>query len=534
MGILRFLQKSYLILCVALPCAAGFSQTAGAGKVALTYKGSRGYSLVERTDLRRYINGKYTGLTSRELRSYISPSSAPQDSRLGSGQWYDGSFYILEKTQSNGRSTASGIHDTVPSVFHISPSGKLTMYEDHGYPSFRSFPAFASSPVTEGDSWKASAERSVDPLNKGVFTRIPMEVLYTFAGAEVYNGMPVYRIKAMWQTYYGATHHDFSGDQDLIRALGGHKAEILVLQQTGVPIMVRDTVDETFIYADGNQVNFKGTISLFMEFPPAVDYGRLMPALQRIAAVQPGTGSSGTGTVDAGKYGTGGGTGGAGAVKVAAVPSDAGGAGATGVAGGAGATRVAGGAGATGVAGGMSGIGTGAGASGTVGKYGGSSGRTAGVGSGTAVSGTAGSGRSSAMSAPVKEAVTTAAAKNDMVVEQTPAGLRLSVRNIRFKPDSDEILPSEYGRLDEIAGVLVMAKGSQFLIEGHTARVGAVATEQPLSLKRAHKIAEELSARGVASSAFLCRGFGGARPVASNDTEEGRAQNRRVEITILE
>ena len=96
MGILRFLQKSYLILCLALPCAAGFSQTAGAGKVALTYKGSRGYSLVERTDLRRYINGKYTGLTSRELRSYISPSSAPQDSRLGSGQWYNGSFYSEE------------------------------------------------------------------------------------------------------------------------------------------------------------------------------------------------------------------------------------------------------------------------------------------------------------------------------------------------------------------------------------------------------------------------------------------------------
>ena len=124
--------------------------------------------------------------------------------------------------------------------------------------------------------------------------------------------------------------------------------------------------------------------------------------------------------------------------------------------------------------------------------------------------------------------------KNNMVVEKTTAGLRLSVRDIRFKPDSSEILASESGRLDEIAEVLKLAPKSQFLVEGHTAAVGRAEGEQKLSVERAHKIAEELAKRGVSAAAFICRGWGGTKPVADNATDEGRAQNRRVEITILE
>ena len=108
------------------------------------------------------------------------------------------------------------------------------------------------------------------------------------------------------------------------------------------------------------------------------------------------------------------------------------------------------------------------------------------------------------------------------------------MRDIRFKPDSSEILASESGRLDEIAAVLKLAPKSQFLVEGHTAAVGRAEGEQKLSVERAHKIAEELAKRGVSSAAFICRGWGGTKPVADNKTDEGRAQNRRVEITILE
>lgn len=450
-------------MSLCLLTAAAFAQTP-ARPVALRYGGTGGYSLVERTNLRRYVNGKYVGLTSREVRSFISPAYAPDaafdDPRhpLHEGQWYDGSFYVHEATKRNHADAAAGIHDSIPSVFHISPKGKLTMYADNGYPSFRSFPAFTTEAVRPGDAWSARAERSTDPLNKGIFTRIPMEVAYTYVRQETYREQDVYRITAMWQTNYGTNKRDPNGDPSLVKAAGGHKADILVRTATGEAILVVDTVDETFVYADGQQVNFKGTITLFTEFPPAIDTEKIIASLSRIAHVSPGvTGGTGNGTS-----------------STAPAP-----------------------------------VNTAARAEPTTPKPAPDTPKTA---------------------APAAVAT----AKNNMVVEKTPAGLRLSVRDIRFVPDSSEVLPSEHGRLDEIADVLKLAPDAQFLVEGHTAAVGKPEGEQKLSAERARKIAEELAKRGVNAAAFICRGWGGTRPVADNATDAGRAQNRRVEITILE
>ena len=455
--------------------------------VALKYRGMGGYSLVERTNLRRYVNGKYVGLTSREVRSFISPSLAPDPSfenpkhQFYGDQWYDGSFYVIEETKRNMANVAAGIHDSIPSVFHISSKGKVTMFTDNGYPSFRSFPAFTTDKVKSGDSWSASAERSVDPLNKGIFTKMPMEVAYTFIQEEKYHEKDVYRLKAMWQTNYGVNHRDYDGDKDLQKAIGGHKADILILKATGEAILIVDTVDETFIYADGQQVNFKGTITLFTEFPPAIDTEKLLLSLKRIASVSPDVSVGGagkkSGTVTLNSNGN----------KHRIDPNDYPGA----------------------------------------------------VNTSSWVATTEPKTKPAAKPNPPPKKTSTAVTeatknKNNMVVEKTPAGLRLSVRDIRFKPDSSEILPTESGRLDEIAEVLKLAPQSQFLVEGHTAAVGRAEGEQKLSVERAHKIAEELAKRGVNSAAFICRGWGGTKPVADNNTDEGRAQNRRVEITILE
>lgn len=420
--------------------------------VSLSYSGSGGYSLVERTNLRRYVNGKYVGLTSREVRSFVSPSLPPSKKIMAKGsmfehdQWYDGSFYVMEETLRNNQSAAAGIHDSVQSIFHISPDGKLTMFKDNGYPSYRSFPAYGADLVKAGDSWKAMAERSVDPMNKGVFTRIPMLVMYTFAGREVYKGKDVYRIKAIWQTSYGPSEYDVRGDASLKKASGGHKADIIVLQSTCEPILVIDNTDETFVYSDGTQINFKGTITLFTEFPPAVDTEKIVTALNRVATVAPQSGGAGSSA-------------------------------------------------------------------------------TLGIDSASAANST---------EKNTSPAGTALPAKNNIIAEKTKAGIRLSIRDIKFAPDSAQLLPGETERLDQIAGVLKLAPNSQFLIEGHTASVGRPQGEQTLSEQRAHSIARELADRGITGDRFICRGWGGTKPVAGNDTEEGRAQNRRVEITILE
>lgn len=450
-------------------CAAGFIYSQGT-PVSLKYSGNGGYSLVERTNLRRYVNGKYVGLTSREVRSFIAPGLPPSKKFKAKGslyehdQWYDGSFYVMEETLRNNQAAGAPIHDSIQSMFHISPTGQLTMYKDNGYPSFRSFPAYTTELIHPGDSWKAQAERSVDPLNKGKFTKIPMLVGYTFSGEEEYRGQSVYRIKALWQTNYGPSVYDPAGDSSLVKAAGGHKADIIVLKETGVPVLVIDNVDETFAFADGTQVNFKGTITLFTEFPPALDTEKLMLALNRVASVKGAAGERAAGES-------------AGGIEAGS-----------------------------------------AGSSGTANFSGSEAG--------------GGQGRPSERTA-APETTSNNSLKNNILAEETPAGIRLSIRDIKFAPDSAEVLASENERLDQIAEVLKTVPDSQFLVEGHTASVGRPQGEQTLSEQRAHRIAEELSRRGVKAGAFICRGWGGNRPVASNDTDEGRAQNRRVEITIL-
>ena len=121
-----------------------------------------------------------------------------------------------------------------------------------------------------------------------------------------------------------------------------------------------------------------------------------------------------------------------------------------------------------------------------------------------------------------------------LAVEKTASGLRLTMQNLRFKADSAELLDSEAARLDAIAEVLKQAPESQFLVEGHTASVGYPAGELRLSAERARAIAAALARRGIDADKFICRGSGATKSIADNTTREGKAKNRRVEITILE
>ncbi len=112
-------------------------------------------------------------------------------------------------------------------------------------------------------------------------------------------------------------------------------------------------------------------------------------------------------------------------------------------------------------------------------------------------------------------------------------GLKFTMYDIRFVADTARILDSERGRIDIVADALKLAgPNARFLVEGHTAEVGKPAGELTLSIERARKIGEELASRGIDPDHITIAGYGGTRPVASNDTDEGRAQNRRVEITI--
>ena len=119
-------------------------------------------------------------------------------------------------------------------------------------------------------------------------------------------------------------------------------------------------------------------------------------------------------------------------------------------------------------------------------------------------------------------------------LDSSPQGTVLRVKDLRFVADGEAVLPSELWRLDAIASALKALPNRSFLVAGHSAAVGKAAGELELSVERAKRVADELISRGIAASRLLYRGFGSSRPLAPNDSEEGRAKNRRVEITILD
>ena len=121
-----------------------------------------------------------------------------------------------------------------------------------------------------------------------------------------------------------------------------------------------------------------------------------------------------------------------------------------------------------------------------------------------------------------------------ITVEETDAGVKLTVKDLRFAPDSEQLLPEERERLEVLARSLKSVSNRTFLVEGHTAAVGKSAGELDLSKRRAKRIVDELVARGISADRFLYKGWGGTKPIASNADDDGRARNRRVEITILD
>ncbi|MCX7863999.1 MAG: OmpA family protein [Novosphingobium sp.] len=104
---------------------------------------------------------------------------------------------------------------------------------------------------------------------------------------------------------------------------------------------------------------------------------------------------------------------------------------------------------------------------------------------------------------------------------------------VTFDVDSSALKPEFRGTLDEIANSLRQYPDSLVDVYGHTDSTGSDQYNQALSERRASTVANYLVMRGVSAARIRSQGFGETMPIASNDTIEGRARNRRVEIKIV-
>ncbi|ORU91977.1 MAG: hypothetical protein A6F70_01455 [Cycloclasticus sp. symbiont of Bathymodiolus heckerae] len=104
--------------------------------------------------------------------------------------------------------------------------------------------------------------------------------------------------------------------------------------------------------------------------------------------------------------------------------------------------------------------------------------------------------------------------------------------NVTFRTDSSSINAGFYQVLDSVAIILKEYSDTTVTVVGHTDSVGDASYNQGLSEQRSQSVAGYLRSQGVAGQRFNVMGYGEQSPVASNATREGRAQNRRVEITL--
>lgn len=394
----------YKITILLLFLCFFFQLSASAEPIQFEYFKSTSYYQVERSNFSRYDNGNYIGLTHSETRSSIKGQDFDKK-----GIEFRGFFYVLEETLRDLSRTAQPLDTMAESRFTVLPSGETHFTIDNGYPRLRGFPIFPDTPLSMGDTWQAEGVRVVDPKHSGNKTYLPILVEYKFVKTEPYQGRNVHRIKARYATRMTKYRQIKNEDTELINATGTHDVDILIDSETLTTRMILDRLDETFTYANGDTIRFKGNTAIFTD---EVYIQNEKPRITYTAK-------------------------------------------------------------------------------------------------------------------ELEE-------ETNFHVDETPQGWRLSIRDIKFVADSDQLLHEERERLDTLAKKLLLVKNGHFLVEGHTASVGKKEGEKELSIKRALRIIQEMKKRGLQEEQFIYTGHGGERPVADNRDATGRAENRRVEITILE
>jgi outer membrane protein OmpA-like peptidoglycan-associated protein len=445
---MRLLMRSVSFVVIFACCAYSHAQYLYE-PVTLAMAETGAYSILERSDWRRYNNGRYAGLVRHEVRASILPKPAEDHAGAPNRVFlYQGNFFVLQNTLRDMRQSAQPVDAVIPVSFELHENGTIIIENDQGYPAMRGFPAFSAQAVRPGLTWRAQGSRAADPLNLGTPLIVPFTAEYEYRGVEQYQGMPVHRIYAAYAVRYQDTAYTANG---YTRVQGSHRVDILIRVEDGFPIFMRDNMDETYTMADGSTVQFVGFTLTFGAGIIPIDRRSVITSLGNtlnIAELPDPDVSAAAPIVSQG------------AIPPVSEAED----------------RVT-----------------------------------------------------------VPPSVNTGGLRDSAIdLAPVPQGIRLTIRNIMFAPDSAEFLPAERQRLDQIAEALKQIPDRTFLVEGHTAATGQPAGEMRLSIERAQRMVEELVRRGISADRFIYKGWGGIRPVGDNATNEGRSANRRVEITILE
>lgn len=465
--------------------------------------------LVERADWSRWKDGVYVGHAYREGRTtlgYAGPG-------LLRGDWY-----LFEETLRDLRAEAKALDRSGELSLRLGPLGALSSDDQAPLPSLRGLLDLGRAEGLEapgrgaglagpealallrpGSAFSAPGLRVL--LIRDAAYRLPFLAEYRVRGGGSYANRRTLTIGARFATR-------LAGPQgDLVGASGSHELDISLDAETGLPVFVRDRFDDSYVFADGGREREAGSTLVFWSGGDGMGSGELLAALAKSLGAEggPAPPTSPTRPTPGAPGAPGAGAPG----PAAALPPSP--------------------ATPSGQAAGPQTAGEAAPAEASAGS--------AGAAESSEGSGILSAGPGALQGSGELPAAPSLALPPSLGLElgRGEGGVALRIKELRFKADTAILLPAEDGRLDLLAKALLAAPPDRsFLVEGHAAATGRPRGELELSAARAKAVVDALVARGIPASRFIWRGLGSSRPLASNDTEEGRAENRRVEITILD
>ena len=119
-----------------------------------------------------------------------------------------------------------------------------------------------------------------------------------------------------------------------------------------------------------------------------------------------------------------------------------------------------------------------------------------------------------------------------LATRDSARGLIANMSDVLFRSGSFELLPAARERLAKVSGIVLAYPSLHLAVEGHTDSVGSDDYNQNLSERRAESVRDYFVQQGIPAGSIEAHGFGKTEPIASNDSSEGRAQNRRVELVL--
>lgn len=451
--------------------------------LSISYQLGDAYKIIEKHNFRKWENGRYLGAVYREVRGTLTREANPTE------PLFQGRFYLFEQSQQGGTPTTPLIEASFPVQVQVTPYGIILSSTVERFPTMRKFPLLPKEGHA-GQRWQEMAERVLDPDFNGNVTVVSVLVDYRYEGVGTYRNEEGDRIVGKYAVRYRGISRG-SKDPELSEVQGTHDVGIFLSRREGGLRFITETFKEEYRYRTGRTLRLEGTVATFFEGVTPLDPVRIAEAfgVPRPSSPKPLPPDSAPRPSAPTK-------------ELPSIPDS-----------------------------------------------------TQAPGVPPSFPGTPS--LSEIPSAPLSASIPSETPKvdfpaqpklshalpetplnprilPDVELEEKPEGLTLTVKNLRFKPDSAELLPEENSRLKALAHGLKQILNKRFLVVGHTADVGNPVGQKKLSLERARAIVEALVRLGVPRDRFVYEGRGATEPVAPNSDETGRARNRRVEITILE